>query len=188
LQNPSNFQNSKKRDKPFDVTGSRRSSAGGFTPVAQVLANSSVSTADNKASRRPRKGARTAEDANDEFYYQSSQSGPSTGSRGRPPKATEQIEVVLEEISGEFHDAEHLPSNIGQAARLWKASGLSEGAFVSKLYEARSITKDYGMSIHKKASGEAGEVGLRNRMPYFFAVVKDLLGMKDDRTERVVNT
>ena len=56
-------------------------------------------------------------------------------------------------------------------------SGLSEAAFVGRLYEARSITKQRG-DIQKRASGEAGEWGMRNRMPYYFAVVRDLLGMK----------
>jgi hypothetical protein len=116
--------------------------------------------------------------ADPDAYSVSRSSAPSRGTRGRPPRATEQIEAVLEQISGEFHDEEHLRSNVGQAARLWRASGLSEADFVGRLYEARSITKDRGTTIQKPATGEAGEWGMRNRMPYFFAVVRDLLGMK----------
>jgi len=71
---------------------------------------------------------------------------------------TEQIEAVVELFSGEFHDEEHVRSNIGQAARLWKASGLTEAAFVSQLYEARSITK-HRSDIRKRAESEAGGVG-----------------------------
>jgi len=98
--------------------------------------------------------------------------------RGRPPKATDQIEAVLEQISGEFHDEEHVPQNLSQAARLLQQSGKSEGAFYQLIGEARSVTKQY--DIKKRASGEAGEFGARNKVPYFFSVLRDLLGMKEE--------
>ena len=142
----------------------------GLTPIADVL-----STRAQKLAPRSRKMA--PETVPDPLGGNKTR-GTSKQGRGRPPKATEQIEAVVEQISGEFHDGDHLPSNIGQAARLWKASGLSEAAFVSRLFEARSITKQRG-DIKKRASGEAGEWGMRNRMPYYFAVVRDLLGMKE---------
>jgi len=97
--------------------------------------------------------------------------------RGRPPTATPYIEQLLTEFSSELHDEEHTRQNIGQAARLRKASGRSESDFCALLYEARSITKQY--TVKKRAQGEAGEYGLRNKMPYFFKVLRDLLGMKE---------
>ena len=97
--------------------------------------------------------------------------------RGRPPTATPYIEQLLTEFSAELHDEEHTRQNIGQAARLWKASGRSESDFCALLYEARSITKQY--TVKKRAQGPGGEYGLRNKMPYFFKVLRDLLGMKE---------
>jgi hypothetical protein len=83
----------------------------------------------------------------------------------------------IEQLSGELHDEDHLSSNVGQACRLWQASGLDEAVFADRMLEARSITKQ--RVIHKAASGELGELGLRNKMPYFFSVLRGLLGMAD---------
>ena len=80
--------------------------------------------------------------------------------------------------SSELHDTEHTPSNISQAMHLYKASGLNESAFVARLYEARSITKQRG-NISKDAQGN-DLPGLKNKMPYYFAVLRDLLGLQDD--------
>jgi hypothetical protein len=97
--------------------------------------------------------------------------------RGRPPKAPERIAWMIKDFSSEFHDEDVTDSNIGQAARLYKASGLSEQAFCQLMYEAKSVTKQY--KIDKPARGEAGNFGLKNKMPYFFKVLRDLLGMKE---------
>jgi len=107
------------------------------------------------------------------------QSPASEGRRGRPPKAPPAIEAYVEQFSSEFHDDDHIPSNVGQAARLWKASGTSEDHFVQVMYEARTITKKRG-NIEKRAK-DGGEYGVRNRMPYYFSVLRDLLGMKEDQ-------
>ena len=108
---------------------------------------------------------------------------PLPTTRGRPPKPTPYIAQLLTDWSSELHDAEHTPSNISQAMRLYKASGLSEDAFVDRLYEARSITKQRG-NISKAAHAD-GVPGLKNKMPYYFAVLRDLLGLQEDApTER----
>lgn len=96
--------------------------------------------------------------------------------RGRPPKAPPYIEAVMADVAGKLHD-EHPPSSLTRATRLWKASGLAEEAFVQRLYEARSITRQQG-NVKKPAAGGYGTI---NRMPYFFAVLEDLLGLKEGR-------
>jgi hypothetical protein len=92
------------------------------------------------------------------------------------PEATPQIEHLLKDFSAELHDEEHTAQNISQAARLWQASGRPESAFCQLMYEARALTKQY--RVKKRATGPGGAIGLRNKMPYFFSVLKDLLGMK----------
>jgi len=104
-------------------------------------------------------------------------SGRKRARRSRAPQATDWIRADIERFSDELHDGEHTAQNIGQAARLFQASGLPEAAFCQLMGEARAITKQY--NIKKRAQGEAGEVGLRNKMPYFFKVLRDLLGMKE---------
>ena len=102
--------------------------------------------------------------------------GPSNGAvRGRPPKAPPYIAAVMGDISGRLHD-DTPRSSLTRATRLWKASGLPEERFVQEvLYPARSRTQQQG-GVTKRASAGDGTI---NRIPYFFAVVEDVLGLKD---------
>jgi hypothetical protein len=86
--------------------------------------------------------------------------------------------ALITEFSNEFHDQEHINSNATQAMRLLKASGLSEPDFAQRIYEARSITKDRA-NIRTSAKGETA---VRNRMPYFWAVLRGLLGMQEEQS------
>ena len=105
--------------------------------------------------------------------------------RGRPPiyPATPSIEAMLQQWTEELHDSsEHARSNISQAARLWHESGVTEDTFRSLLYEARQRTKQAG-NVEKMADGGEGELGFRNRMPYFFACLKKLI--RDDLKRQI---
>jgi len=105
--------------------------------------------------------------------------------RGRPAKypATPAIEALMTQWTDELHDdPDHARPNISQAARLWHESGVSEDTFRSLLYEARTRTKQAG-NVEKLADGEAGEMGFRNRVPYFFACLKQLI--KEDLKRQV---
>jgi len=95
--------------------------------------------------------------------------------RRQPSKATPFIEALITQFSAEFHDEEHTTSNVTRTMRLLKASGLPESDFGTYLYQARGMVKSRG-NIEKVAAGHAP---LKNRMPYFFSVVEDLLGMRD---------
>ena len=86
--------------------------------------------------------------------------------------------MTIEEITHRLNDdPKNVRSNTTRATRLWKASGLPEDTFVtSVLYQARSLAQQQG-NVTKRATAGAG--GPINRVPYFFAVVEDLLGLKD---------
>ena len=99
-----------------------------------------------------------------------------TAGHGRAPKASPYIEAVMADVSAKLHD-EQPHSSLTRATRLWKTSGLAEEAFVQRLYEARSIARQQG-NVKKPAAAGHGTI---NRMPYFFAVVEDLLGLKEGR-------
>lgn len=100
----------------------------------------------------------------------------SSAGRGRPPKVSERVAVLVEELTHKLHDdPKNVRSNITRTARLWKASGLSDDAFYHRLHEAKSVTQQQG-GVKKPATDGYGTL---NRMPYFFAVVEDLLGLKD---------
>lgn len=93
--------------------------------------------------------------------------------RGRPPKAPEYLAATMADISAKLHD-ENARSSLSRAAKLWKGSGLPEDKFVQRLHEASTITRQQGGVAKRSAQNKH----LVNRMPYFFAVVEDLLGLK----------
>lgn len=87
---------------------------------------------------------------------------------------------MVSRYSQELHDEEHIAQNLGQAGRLWKSSGWSESAFGQALTEAKEITLRRDI---KKRATVGGEIGARNKMPYYFKVLRDVLGMKESQGE-----
>lgn len=92
------------------------------------------------------------------------------------------IEMLIAEFSRELGDAEHRSPNTSQALRLWRTSGRSEASFVQMLYESRSRTRQAGNVAHR--SGTGTNVGIRKRMPYFFACLRDLLDQNREQRGR----
>jgi hypothetical protein len=140
--------------------------ASGFKPIGNLISLHKAQQLAQVASERPVAEARSPR---------------RDTKRGKAPQATDWIRADIERYSDELHDLEHTPQNIGQAARLFATSGLSEAAFCQLMGEARSITK--GATIRKRAIGPGGEIGFRNKMPYFFKVLRDLLGLKEQQTK-----
>ncbi len=103
---------------------------------------------------------------------------PRPSARGRPPKAPDFLAVTIEEITHRLNDdPKNVRSNTTRAVRLWKDSGLPADKFVtSVLYKARSLAQAQGTVKKRAAAGTGGPI---NRVPYFFAVVEDLLGLKE---------
>lgn len=88
---------------------------------------------------------------------------------------TTHLDTVVRATSEDFHDEAHIPSNIVQARNLLATSQMEEQAFVDLVYQARTITKQQG-NIRKLA----GNQSQRNRIPYFFAVLRDLLAIDEE--------
>ena len=83
--------------------------------------------------------------------------------------------MLIEELTAKLHDDPgNVRSNITRATRLWKASRLSDDAFYHRLHEAKSVTQQQGSVTKPATDGH----GVLNRMPYFFAVVAELVGLK----------
>jgi hypothetical protein len=151
---------------------------GNFTAVGEI-----VETRRKKTSQSASDGPGAAASPTTESIATSSAASPSGRSRtGRrrslADQATPDITLVMSQVSDELHDdAER--SSLGRAVRLWQQSKASEGNFIAAIYAARKIAKGRG-DIEKRASGEAGQYGFRNRMPYFLRVLEDQLGLKQD--------
>ncbi len=81
-------------------------------------------------------------------------------SKAPPPE----LEAALRDVSAKLSDTEHIRENISQAANLYRAwGGVNGSSFASFVYEACAITRQQG--------------SVRKHMPYFFQVLKDLLGL-----------
>ncbi len=88
---------------------------------------------------------------------------------------SELIAQIIGGYSVLFHDRKHERSNCTRAMRLWQESQLDEETFVIVLHEARRITQQRG-NIEREATDGSPE-GTKNRMPYYFKVVEDLVVM-----------
>jgi DNA-binding MarR family transcriptional regulator len=83
------------------------------------------------------------------------------------------ITDVLDAFSKhDLHDPTHISSNITRALNLWRRSKLPEEEFLLLISKARKITLARSGSIRKKADNY---MGLKNRAPYFFGVLQDLM-------------
>lgn len=71
-----------------------------------------------------------------------------------------------------LHDSEHTKSNITQAHNIWHESGLSEEEFIEALHAVKRIVLKWSGNIRKLANGQSG---LKNRAPYFFRVLRNLV-------------
>ena len=115
-----------------------------------------------------RQAASAPADGREGALQQPEPAGAAGGSTARPGRRRVQpplqIEAIITQFSREFHDEKHVGVNIIQAARLWQASGRSEQTFCQLLFDAASTTRKRG--------------GIRNRMAYYFRVLRDQLGLK----------
>ncbi len=163
-------------EQPTRGQSTRRAGTGEMTAVDQVI-NRRRTPTPRYAPVTPETTPETAANGQLDVEHPTDPSRvPERPRRGRPPALSPYLEDLVDRYSHELHDEDHAAQNRGQAARLWKASGWSETAFSRALVEAKAITLTY--DIQKRAR-VGGELGLRNKMPYFFTVVRDLLGQAD---------
>jgi hypothetical protein len=147
--------------KAFHFAKGRRAAKTAPSAIGHVLRTRYAAPRREKPGMSAAEGRITAEPA--------SPAARSKARRTHRAVAPPRLAQVMTELSAELHDVQHARSNISQATRLHAESGLDERAFVGLLYEARSITKDRLLS---RSSNDR----VKRAMPYFYAVLKDLLG------------
>lgn len=89
--------------------------------------------------------------------------------------ASPELEVLVETCSREFSDMEHLESNLTRAFNLWARTRFDEAEMIIRTRRARETTKQ-----------RIGSSAVKNRdkkMAYFFAVLEDVLGLKQAKSE-----
>ncbi len=107
--------------------------------------------------------------------------------RGRPSAAEREARQVIEDyirdFAREFNDQALLKSSVTRAINLMQDAGVTVEAFIGALYEARSITKERTAAIRTVAANGKGGMSPKNKMGYYFAVVEDLLGLKEETAD-----
>jgi len=82
-------------------------------------------------------------------------------SKSPPPP---ELEAAIRDVSAKLADTHHMRENISQAANLYRAwGGVHGSSFAGFVYEACAITRQQNQ--------------VKKQMPYFFQVLKDLLGL-----------
>lgn len=120
-----------------------------------------------------------------------------SGHQSRQPY-NEDRQVILEfveDFGREFGDRATLKSSTTRAFNLYQQANLPIGAFISKMHEARSITKESAARIRPRAGDQGSEQGVKQgtptkkKMAYFFSVLEDRLGFRDrkDDTDPIRN-
>lgn len=108
---------------------------------------------------------------------------PSHPRRGRPEVTYDEdrqvISAYIEDFARELNDTAPLTSSVSRAHNLYRQAGLHREAFISKLYEARTITREHATGIRSRAGDPAKVLTPKKKMAYFFAVLEDVLGLKD---------
>jgi len=87
------------------------------------------------------------------------------------------LEVIVKKLSRKFGDLSHLKSNVTRAYNLWTQTSFEEDAFVAKLEEAARITLE---AVSKSQVKDESK-----RMAYFFSVLEERLGWKNDHRRYV---
>jgi hypothetical protein len=95
-------------------------------------------------------------------------------SDARTPTPSPTIDRVIRDYAERLHDAPRSArSNCTRARRLRDESGLAEEAFIELLHEAYRRTQQNSHRIRKGAPDRA--YGAKNKTPYFFAVLSQLV-------------
>ncbi|MDP9357158.1 MAG: hypothetical protein M3R02_18100 [Chloroflexota bacterium] len=85
------------------------------------------------------------------------------------------LSSYIQDLAREFRDEAPLPSSVTRAVNLYASSGLDLDDFVTVMMGARRTTQERTASI-RKGTAKGGSLIGKNKMPYFFEVLADLLG------------
>lgn len=106
-----------------------------------------------------------------------------TSGRGRSPRDYSEdrqaILAFIQDFARELRDQAPLQSSVTRALNLYRESGLTRAAFIDTLYQARAITQERSASITSQTTDE-GSFPRKRKMAYFFAILEDRLGLKEN--------
>lgn len=93
------------------------------------------------------------------------------------------IQSYIGDFAREFNDQAPLKTSTTRAYNLFKRSGASREIMIEQLYAARTIVKERTGGIRSRGGEDPHGIPTKNKAAYFFAVLEDLLGLRDDHGE-----
>ncbi len=104
-------------------------------------------------------------------------SAPFAGLRGTTEER-EQLAAYLGDFSRELGDEAPLSSTITRVLNVFKAADVPPGRWGDHLYRARAAAQEHTAQIRKEATSGASGFRRKNKMPYFLAVLEQLVGLR----------
>jgi hypothetical protein len=101
--------------------------------------------------------------------------------RGRPAGSNderERLRAFLTDFARELGDEAPLAATITRTLNIFKAAGVPPEQWSDKLYQARGLTQEHTAQIRKLAGDGGDGIRRKNKMPYFFATLEQLVGLR----------
>jgi DNA-binding PadR family transcriptional regulator len=111
--------------------------------------------------------------------------GPRRGRAVATSDDRERLRAFLEDFARELGDEAPLSSTITRTLNIFKAAGVPPSQWSDRLYQARGLTQEHTAQIRRRASDGHSGIRQKNKMPYFFGVLEQLVGLRPESTERV---
>jgi hypothetical protein len=96
----------------------------------------------------------------------------------------ELIAAFLRDWVAELGDEAPLASSVSRALRIFKAAQMPQARWPDLLYDARALVREHSAQIRKQPTAANQSFAAKNRMPYFLAVLEDLVGLRPAADER----
>ena len=104
---------------------------------------------------------------------------------GPDPEERELLAAYLADFAAELGDEAPLSSTITRARNAFRDAGVPAAAWGDLLYRARVIAQEHTAQITKRAGDGSGGLRRKNKMPYFFATLEQLLALRSVATRCV---
>lgn len=92
----------------------------------------------------------------------------------------ERLRPFLEDFARELGDESPLSSTITRVLGIFQTAGVAPERWSDLLYQARGLTQERTPQIRKRAGSGEDQFRQKNKMPYFLAVLEQLVGLRPD--------
>jgi len=98
------------------------------------------------------------------------------------------VTAYLQDFRPFLGDEAPLTSSVTRAINIFKTAEIPTERWSDLLYQANAITKENTQKIRKKPGEATSGFAAKNRAPYYFAVLEDLCGLRDQPERALLGT